>query len=261
MIYRKRLFVCLLLLLLFMCRVAAAGQFKVTPIGLFFDDGVMTETLKVTNLDAAPITVQLSAYDWQQDDQGKDIYTPSDDIIFFPKIIKIEPSKEQIIRVGIQGETKALDQERSYRVFIDELPIAAPGEMVMQFTLSMSIPVFIKADREHKQVLLEQVAVKHSQVVATIRNLGNTHVKVQTLKAATLDAAGAIAHETEIKGWYLLAGQKHSYELSLPEQACRAARQLQVTATVDEKEYQVDIPAAPTACTSLEAKPEKIRGK
>ena len=50
------------------------------------------------------ITVQLNAKSWDQDDQGTDNYSETRDIVFFPKILEVEPATERIIRIGYQGE-------------------------------------------------------------------------------------------------------------------------------------------------------------
>ena len=46
------------------------------------------------------IEVQMGASEWTQDAEGKDRYTETNDLVFFPKIMTIESKEERILRAG-----------------------------------------------------------------------------------------------------------------------------------------------------------------
>lgn len=224
-----------------------ASSLRVTPIKVTFDDQSTTAVLKLMNEGDGKITVQLDAKSWDQDDQGADSYTDTRDIVFFPKILEIAPATERIIRIGYQGNT-ALAIEKTYRVFVQELPIAKPGEAALTFAMTFSIPIFIRPDVERNDVIIEDVNSRHGQVRVTVRNDGNTHVMVDHIKLKGLDAAGREVFSNEMRGWYLLSNKNKTYEVPIPTDGCKQAAKIEVTMQAGSNTAATSIDAVAGQC-------------
>src|SRR4051812_3587352 len=80
--------------------VAAAGEFTVNPILLELGAAARSGAITVRNDGKVPLSFQLQAMEWAQDTGGKDQYLETRDLIFYPKILTIEPGKEGLVRVG-----------------------------------------------------------------------------------------------------------------------------------------------------------------
>lgn len=121
--------------------LAMAGSFTVTPIKLYLSKERKTTTIRVKNNAKEKVTVQVRGVSWSQDEDGKDRFEPTKEIVFFPKIFPLEPEEERILCLGYQGEWPGV--EKTYRIFLDELPVKRPGKTGLKMALSIGIPVFI----------------------------------------------------------------------------------------------------------------------
>ena len=204
-----------------------AGSLRVAPIKVAFDDRSTTAVLTLMNEGEDKITVQLNAKSWDQDDQGTDNYSETRDIVFFPKILEVEPATERIIRIGYQGEATPA-REATYRIFLQELPVTKPGEMALKFAITLSIPIFIQPSMERRDVAIEEVSQRPGQLRVKVRNGGNTHVVVNGITLKGLDVAGQEVFLSEVRGWYLLSNKSKTYELQIPEDGCSQAAEIEV---------------------------------
>ena len=106
-----------------MCAVAqpgVCGSFEVNPIRVDLAPQERSAALTVKNNGAESVVVQVSVLAWSQQD-GRDVLSPTNEVLVSPPIATIAPDKEQIIRVGLR---RAPDKERelSYRLFLQEVP-------------------------------------------------------------------------------------------------------------------------------------------
>lgn len=81
--------------------IAFSGEFRVTPIRLDFDRGTKSGVITIVNEGSDKLNVQMKAFEWTQNADGKDQYTETNDIIFFPRIMALEKNTEKILRAGI----------------------------------------------------------------------------------------------------------------------------------------------------------------
>ncbi len=220
------------LLLLFPLH-ASAGNFKAVPIRLYLDSKTKTAVLKVTNEGEEKVTVQLEAVEWQQDENGKDIYQPSKEIIFFPKIADIEKGEEKIIRVGYEGK-KADAAEKTYRLYVQELPVSKPGEAAVKMAVRLGIPVFIKPVKEAQGRSLEGMSLSDGAVMIKVKNSGNSHLIISRLRARGLDSEGKEAFAKEAAGWYVLSGRTRTFAVDLPKEDCLKANEIKVETEIDK---------------------------
>ena len=204
-----------------------AGSLRVVPIKVFLDDRSTTASLTLTNEGEENVTVQLHAKSWDQDDQGIDIYAETDDIVFFPKIVTLEPATERIIRVGYQGDSTQ-GSEKTYRLFVQELPVSDPGEMTLRFAITFSIPIFVMPAVRSRDFSITDVSQERGGLRVAVSNAGKTHVSVEEVRARGLDTAGYQVYSTELRGWYVLSGKTKTYELTIPEDGCSKATAIEV---------------------------------
>lgn len=182
--------------------------------------------------------MQLEAMLWEQKD-GKDIYTPTRDILATPPIFTILPKSSQIVRIGFRQQPDKF-RELAYRLFLQEIPMMAGTSGEVQVALRFGIPIFIAPfDTSSKPVLdwrIMSASNKGLQVEAV--NRGNIHVQIShiVLKNATSDIT-----LTERQGMdYLLPAQNRSWWLSL-DQSLKPGSQLKIIGQTDAGEISADV--------------------
>jgi len=236
-----------------------AGSFRAVPIKVNMSARVKTAVLKVTNDGAEKVTVQITAKEWSQDENGRDVYAKTKDIIYFPKMADIKAGEERIIRLGYKGRPSA--HEKTYRLFVEELPVTEPGEaMALKFALRLSIPIFITPLKETANSSIDGVELKEGHVLVRVKNSGNTHLIVKKIKAQGLDAAKGEVFNKDMGGWYVLTGITRKYALAVPEKECAKASTIKATVEIGKKEMERKIPVVKAACKAPK-KPEKEKEK
>jgi len=237
---KKALFAILIFLSL-PYHAAAGGSFKILPATVFLTPERKTETLKITNqTDAEKVSFQLNAMKWTQNEEGKDVYEPTDEIVFFPKIIIAKKDEEIMIRVGYQRQEET-GIEKAYRLFIRELPVSKPGENTLKMTVNMGVPVFVspakntKSDKakyaEGKSV--ENIAVSNGNLMIKVKNSGNIHFSVQKIAVSGFDASNNQIFSQEVKGWYVLPGITKSFPCKIPDDVCVRIKTVHAAAHTD----------------------------
>lgn len=224
-----------------------AGSFKAVPVKLFFDAGSRTSVLRITNQGDEKATVQLDAKEWSQDEKGQDIYEETKDIVFFPKIADIEKGEEKIVRIGYQGQ-KVLLQEKTYRLFLQELPVTRPGEMALKFALRLGIPIFINPQKEVTGWAINGVTLSEENFTVKVKNSGNIHFIVGKIKAVGLDGSGKEVFSRDINGWYTLAGVSKPFSMAVSHDECMNIRAINVAVEVDNTKNEARLDVDNTMC-------------
>ncbi len=99
---------------------ARAGDWRVSPIRLDLGRDAKSGAVTVANDSDDRLQVQMKAYEWTQDAEGKDRYEETGEILFFPRMMILERKEEKILRAGIR--VPAVAKEKTYRLFIEEIP-------------------------------------------------------------------------------------------------------------------------------------------
>jgi fimbrial chaperone protein len=226
---------------------AQAGSFKVVPIKVRLDSGTRTAALKVKNEGEEQVTIQLAAKRWHQDETGQDLFEKTGDILFFPKITSIEAGAERVIRIGYEGQEET--REQFYRLFLQELPVAKPGETVLQLVLTLSIPIFIKPEKELMDWAINGAELSQERLRVNIGNRGNIHLLLDSLAATGLNASGAELFTKSISGWYALPGISKIYAIDLPHEECLQASTIRVTANSGKVRKELTLPIDQEMCS------------
>jgi fimbrial chaperone protein len=237
------------LLLLGLCSPpsAPAGSFKAIPIRIFFEKKARTAVLKVVNESDERLTLQLSAVRWYQDDSGKDKNEPTDDIIFFPRMAHIEAAGSLNVRIGYDGPPPG-PVERTYRIYLEELPVAKPGEVAVKIAVRMGVPIFIKPVADVRQWKIERFELGEGGLSAWIRNGGSGHLVVTALKTTAFDDTGAVLFSRKAAGWYILPGILKRHVLELSREECLKARSLKLEVEAGGSGAEASLPVDKALC-------------
>lgn len=202
---------------------ALAGDFAVYPLRVEFAPGDRSAAVGVNNTGDKPIRFQLTLVAWTQDAEGKDVYRESDDLIYFPRLFTVPAGEQGVVRVGPKRASAGV--ERSYRLFVDELPDESekPAASGITFSIRFAIPIFIGAAGARPQLAMEPLVLTKGALQARVRNTGGAHFRIESME---LKSDQGYTRTTD--GWYLLAGASRLHALELPQPACLAARRLEL---------------------------------
>lgn len=227
----RRAAITLTVLLLWPLQIPAAS-FDISPINIFFDARKMTEKMTILNTGEGDLTLQLRLYRWTQDGEGHDMYEETKDLIAFPKIVTIKKGEDRLIRIGTQS--KPADVEKTYRVYLEEVPSAEPARKnTVRFLSRIGVPVFLKPHTIAARGSIESVGMQKGKLSFKIRNVGNYHFVINGITVRGLDGAGKTVLEQELKGWYLLSGASRTYSAEIPKETCRGLERLEVRSTTE----------------------------
>lgn len=238
---------------------AYAGSFKVSPIRVYMETTTKRSVIKVTNDGDEKVTAQIEAKEWTQGEDGADKYADTKDIVFFPKIMTIEKGEERVVRVGWQGKPSL--SEKTYRIFIQELPVKKPGETALIFALKLGVPVFIKPVKEVKQRTIEKAAFADGSLKVTFKNSGNAHYIVTKIIAKGADESGNPAFTHDMGGWYVLPGVTKTFSMDIAREDCLKAVSLAITAEIENGKLEAKAAIDKAQCTEKKAAPAKDEPK
>jgi fimbrial chaperone protein len=232
---------------LILTSTACAGDFGVSPIRVDLDRGTKSALITITNDDARPLAFQVRAMEWTQDAGGADRYADSADLVYFPRQLKVPPKESRVVRVGYK--VPALQAEKAYRLFIEELadPDARPSQTGVAITVRFGVPVFL---RPANMRLAGEVSLnaEAGAARALVRNTGNAHFRIASVRYTGLDAAGKTVFEQAVDGWYLLTGVERPYVVKLPPEQCALARTLRAEAVAEGLSLRAEQPLGPGHC-------------
>lgn len=116
----------------------------IAPLRVEIEGGSAGATVRLTNSSSHALPVQARLFSWTQEN-GEDVYAPSNELVVSPSITSIPPGQTQIVRVLRKGA--ASPGEKRYRLAVDQLPdpsLARPGQALTR--IRFTLPVFV--DRE-----------------------------------------------------------------------------------------------------------------
>jgi len=226
---------------------AYAGQFRVSPIKLFFDKSTKSGAVSVINEGSTPLKFQVELAQWTQDEEGNDVYTESSDLQFFPKILTVEGGETRIIRTGVKFP--AVKEEQTYRLFIRELPEKPQTDGVtIAIAVRFGVPIFIKPLAVSEGTSIESVSMEEGKLAILLKNPGNVHFKIDTIKVKGTDAAGKEQFSKSIEGWYLLTSASRLYTVEIPKEVCASLAAIQIEVDTDHADANKKFPVDSGMC-------------
>ena len=240
----------LLSVLLDTMRESHAADFAVSPMTLELARGARSGEIQVRNLDQQPIRFQIRGADWTQDENGKNVYTDSQSLIWFPRAVELAPGESRIIRVGVRATPAR--QEQAYTVFLEEVPISGPQAEKAQgaqirLVLSVSVPVFVPPAKPRAGAAVTAAELRRGALTALIANDGNQHFSYREVAIVGLGTDGTEKFAEKVRGRTLLAGSRERIEVRIPQEACRQLREIALTLVAtgpSEIKHRLDVSRA-----------------
>ena len=230
---------------------AAGATFRVSPVQLSLTASSTSGLLTLSNESSETLRFQLTAFRWDEDERGQMQLLPTMDLAVFPTLLTLEPGKERKIRVGTA--TGSAPSEKTYRVFVEELPPAAEdaqpaaGTRIKVLT-RMGIPIFLRPSRTESGAEINEARLANARLRFLVRNNGNVHFTLQTVRAVATSASGETVFDKQENGWYVLAGGIREYDWDLPARDCERVRSLRIEARTDNGVIETRVEAPPDAC-------------
>lgn len=223
-----------LVFILFVPTTGYPGSFKVTPVKVYLEGDSKVTAIHLVNEGEESVTVQLEAMEWSQDEHGVDQYVTTKDLVIFPKIVSLVKAEDRIIRLGYQGRP-ATARERTYRVYVQELPIQTAGQTGVVMATRFGVPVFIRPTQITQEQEIQAVRMTAQGLHITVRNTGSQHVIATSITAIGLDETDAEVFMKSATGWYVLSGVSRTFVLPVSQAECHSIRRVRVAVKVAGK--------------------------
>ena len=220
--------------------LGSAAEWNVDPVRVELSPQQQTAAIIVRNESDQPSSIQIQAVTWSQVD-GKDVYTPTRELLVSPPIATIPPKTDQVIRVALR---RAADpsKELAYRINLQELPTEPATEATgVQMALRIGLPVFVqslKGDAAPKMTW-SVARVSDNQLKVQVRNQGNAHVQISDFSLHAAGAAQAVSSESASS--YVLAGQSREWLLKTSSSQAIANGRLRLMAFTDADKVDTEL--------------------
>lgn len=210
-----------------------AGSILLNKVAISLDARHMVDTIIVRNVGSTPADIQAQAMSWVQEN-GQDIYQPSQDLIVSPPIMRIAPGKQQIMRVGTKRP--AANNELAYRVYLQDITPATTTPGLVQIRLRLGVPVYVAPTVPVVYQAQWHLAQKDGNYRLEITNTGNVHIRllrVRFINPETNQVTGVIDDSLQ-----LLAGQKQYASFRL---GTTLSRRVKIAADTDKGPLTAEI--------------------
>jgi fimbrial chaperone protein len=134
-------------------------------------------------------------------------------------------------RVRVGSATSQDTREKTYRIFVEELPPANPVGNGIRVLTKMGIPIFVRPVKEVATATLTDLRQQDGALRFTLANAGTVHVVPQSITVRGL-AGSNTAFDQDLEGWYVLAGGRREFDMAVPKNACA-----QVTSIVVDVQF------------------------
>ena len=113
-------------------------------------------------------------------------------------------------------------------------------------TLRIHDPDHVRPGKPAAAGKVEGMGLAKRKLAFTVKNSGNVHFLLQSVRVKAFDAKGAAVFEKDVEGWYVLAGGTRAWEVEIPKDACGKAKVLTVAVDSPEAKFsgRIDVPAA-----------------
>lgn len=217
--------------------VAQAATLGVSPVRLTLSPAHPTGVLNVNNTASDSELVQVQLVKWSQEN-GKDVFAPTQAILATPPIFRLEGGGTQVIRVGLRTPPTS-GKETTYRLFMTQIPPPKqPGFVGLQFALRVSLPIFVDPVTKVAPVLRWSAKLlSPKKLVVNATNVGTAHVQVLRLTLALPAPRKSLSHKA---GSYILPGNTAHWDFKLNSPLAKGV-QLHVSAKTDQGDFQATL--------------------
>jgi fimbrial chaperone protein len=228
-------------------RSASASSFAVNPTQIFLTSKTTSTILTLRNESDEALRFQLTVFAWEQSARGEMKLQPTSDIVFFPTLLTLGPKESRNVRVGAATAFAAV--EKSYRIFVEELPpqVAQPGQSAVRVLTKMGVPIFLQPTRTQAQAGLRDLMIRDGVFTFNVLNTGNVHFVPEAVRVQGTNHAGEVMLDKQLDGWYILAGGVRAYEVKLPPADCSALDALSIDVRIGGSALKERL-ETPSAC-------------
>jgi fimbrial chaperone protein len=224
-------------------QAAVSAEFSVTPIRAELKPGTLSETISVSNESPGKLRVSVKLVEWTQDEKGADVYKDSNDLVYFPRQMDLEPGTKRLVRVG--AKTPSTTTEKTYRLFLEEVPEAnASGSSVVNFYFRFGVPVFLPPPNAKPEPTVGEPSLAGGKMSISVANPGNQHFRLH--RVVVTDGA---SFRQEVAGWYSLAGTQRVYTADIPRDVCRRGGALTVRLEGENANWDRKLHVDPARCS------------
>lgn len=219
---------------------AAASDWAVDPVRLDLSPQQPTAVLQVRNNSEQATTIQITAVAWSQL-SGKEVYTPTRELLVSPPAFTVAAKAEQVVRVALR-RTADPASELSYRINLQEIPPPpAPGFVGLQVALRVGLPVFVQplTGKASPKAVWTAAALDDKRIKVVLENQGNAHLQVSDFALYVPGAEQAIARESGLS--YALAGQAREWILSIKSPKLPPNQRFRLKAYTDAGEIETEL--------------------
>jgi fimbrial chaperone protein len=244
-----------LLILFLLSSPSLASNFSIMPTSLELSGSSKSGVFSVLNSGDEKLNCQVELKEWNQDADGNDAYTEAKDMVFFPKIMTVDPRSQRAVRIGVKGPQSL--KEKTYRLFVEEIPsqkkitdekgvekIAAGLTIAFRY----ATPIFIKPSQPKESGVIEHVEMSKGLVKARIWNTGNVHIKLLNVTFLGKGADGKELFSKEVAGWYVLHGVARPYEVTVPKEVCGDLAVVEIAAKSENSTINGTLNVQKTMC-------------
>lgn len=212
---------------------ARAASLQVSPMVAEVPPGTRIVTYRLHNSATKPLSVEVSAYDWEQPN-GSGKLTPAENLLVVPTIASIQPGREQLIRVALQGDRP--EHELSYRLHFQELPPQkTPGKAAVTTLLKLNLPLFFTADSAVRSYKPHLRLHDRDTIEVEIQNTGSRFLRLTKMQLNSADGTTL----GERKGlFYILPGVTRQWRISLDKRRKQHSGPYRLTLTTDDRNAQ-----------------------
>nr|WP_321358888.1 fimbria/pilus periplasmic chaperone [uncultured Hyphomonas sp.] len=189
----------------------ADGKLQIQPIRGEIEQGKPGSLTLINHADTHT-HLEATAFEWGQDETGKDILKPTTDLIITPPIMKIEPGGRQILRFAVRYTSEPPPiQELTYRIILEEVPVVGEQQEGLSLLLRYSVPVFVSGEYQTTGDVEVRLVDGADRCQVEIRNNRALHVNLERLTVY----AGQNAQDVKVP-LYLLPNAR--LKLACPEE-------------------------------------------
>ena len=230
---------------------AEASSFTVNPIKVVLSDKEQSALLTLQNQSTEELRFKILMQEWKQNPQGEMHLADTKDIVVYPGLLSLPPNGERKLRVGATVPAGAT--EKSYRVFVEELPplrsAKEPSKSEVKVLTKMGVPIFLRPAAVKAGGTVDGMALAKGSLSFTLKNSGNIHFLVQSVRAKAVDAAGTGTFEKSPEGWYVLAGGTRIWQLDIPKDACAKSKKVTVEIQTTEGKFDGKLDVQTASCS------------
>jgi P pilus assembly chaperone PapD len=169
----------------------SANASSITPIAIEINDTVKVNSITYTNDSKFEVLVQANQKLWTQEN-GKDKYTETSDLLIVPSFVKIPAGQKQVFRVTKRDKNES--QFKAYRLALEDVSEEVGDALTenqvanMRFRFDHNLPVYFYPTSAKKSFykiptmsLCDEKVGTERQACLRIQNEEPMHVKVEDI--------------------------------------------------------------------------------